>query len=124
MPLFKSGDALNDQFASYTTEQLIQIVTDKNNSYLPGEVETARRLLLVRGYDYRSKEQKTAEKELQAINQSRETLITTNIPPPVRVNRQSKPPSPGASFLKNWMWVWVLFILVRMIGCLIQHGKN
>jgi hypothetical protein len=121
MPLFKSGDPMHDRYAGYTTGQLIQIVTDKNNSYLPGEVETARRILLARGHDYRTKEQKTAEKKLQAINQERETIITTNIPPRVRVNRQNRPSA--GSGIKWWHWIWIILIMIRMIGCLFQHVK-
>ena len=124
MPLFKTGDAVNDQYAGYSTEQLIQIVTDKNESYAPGVVEAARRILLVRGHDYRTKEQKAAQRQVNAINTAREKVSAATLPQHrLRPNQQTRPPS-GGSFLKGWHWVWIIFIIVRVIGCLVKGGQH
>ncbi len=121
MPLFKTGDATHDQFAGYTTEQLIEIVTDTSGSYLAGEVETARKVLLARGYDYQSREQKRAEQEVQAINASRNNTASRQFPTPrVRITRSNQPPT-GGSRLKTWHWIWIILIFIRVIGCLMQH---
>jgi hypothetical protein len=118
MSLFKTGDATHDQFATYTTEQLIEIVND-GDSYLPGEVETARKVLLARGLDYRTSEQKQAEKELQRINALRDTAARDFATPRVRINRTNQ--SDSGTGLKTWHWIWIIVILIRLIGCLIQN---
>jgi hypothetical protein len=120
MSLFKTGDELHDQYASYTTEQLIQIVTDNDGFYSGNKVETARRILLTRGHDYRTKEQKAAEHEVKAMNLARENAAATT-PPRVRINRPRQPSS-GSAGLKTWHWIWITLILVRVIGCLLKKG--
>jgi hypothetical protein len=120
MSLFKTGDTTHDQYASYPTAQLIEIVTGKTGNHQPGEVETARRILLARGLDYRTKKQKAAEKQLQAINQDRGNTSSSPFP---WLNRQYKPFS-GGSGLKAWHWVWITIIIIRIIGCLARNGHN
>lgn len=121
MPLFKTGDATHHQFAGYTTQQLIEIVTGTNGSYLPGEVETARKVLLARGLDYRTSEQKRAEQEVRAINATSDNAARRQFPSPrVRITRSNYPPT-GGSGLKPWHWIWIVLIFIRVIGCLMQH---
>lgn len=117
MSLFKTGDAMHDQYAGYSTEQLIQIVTDKNESYAPGVVETARRILLARGHDYRTKEQKAAEKQLQTINRTRENTAAASQVRPY----QQRTPAKGSS-LKPWHWILIIYFIVRAVGCLAKMG--
>jgi len=110
MALFKSGDPIIDQYNNYSTEQLIQIVTDTNGSYLPGVVEAARSILLGRGYDYRTREQKAAQNTASALPRVRpDQSIKTNRPP-------------VSSAIKGWYWIYLVFVLVRMVACLIKHG--
>ncbi|OQP62137.1 hypothetical protein A3860_29760 [Niastella vici] len=126
MSLFKTGDATYDKYAAYSTEQLVQIVTDTSGNYQPGVVDTARRILLARGFDYRTKEQKAAEKQLKAINATRERTSTTTTAAATtafsrrQVRGQSRPAN--NSGLKAWHWIWIAFIIIRMIGCLMRHG--
>jgi len=112
MSLFKTGDVTHDQYATFSTEQLVQIVTDTTGRYQPEEVDTARRILLVRGFDYRTKEQKAAE-----ITAARAGTTTAFTQPPVR--RQSQPAN--KSGLKAWHWIWIILATIRMIGCLMRH---
>ena len=123
MPLFKTGDAIKDQYAAYSTEQLIQIVTDNHGTYTPGIVETARTILLGRGLDYRTKEQKAAQKELHAITRTREStgsaILSQPLVRPTRPNNQSK-----NSSIKAWHWFLIIFMIVRMVGCLIKFGQH
>ena len=126
MALFKSGNRTNDQYASYTTEQLIDIVTDKTGKHSPDEVEAARRILLVRGHDYRTKEQKAADQQATAqarTHSSSTSSATTFATPRVRVNRQ-RPSwgSSGGTGLKTWHWIWIILMLVRAIACLTRHN--
>jgi hypothetical protein len=123
MPLFKTGDAIKDQYAAYSTEQLIQIVIEKNGNYTPGVVETARTILLGRGFDYRTKEQKAAQKELHAINTTRENtgsaILSQPLVRPTRPNNQSK-----NSSIKSWHWFLIIFFILRMVGCLIKFRQH
>lgn len=116
MSLFKTGDPIHDEYANYSTEQLIKIVTDTEGFYSEGAVSSARRILLTRGYDYRTQEQKKAEKATEHI--IRETQWREQQTPRVRLNR---PPS-GGTGLKWWQWIWIVAILVRIIGCLIKNS--
>lgn len=113
MALFKSGDPIIDQYNHYSTEQLIQIVTDKNGSYLPGVVEAARSILLRRGYDYRTREQKAAENRAAASP----ALPRVRPDQSIKTNRP-----PVNSAIKGWYWIWLVFVLVRMIACLLKHS--
>ena len=115
MPLFKTGDAVNDLYASYSTEQLIQIVTDKNESYTPGVVESARRILLVRGFDYRTKAQQVAQRQVNAVNSARENAAAATLPR-VRINPQNRPAK--VSSLKPWHWILIIYFMIRLVGCL------
>ena len=114
MALFKSGDPIIDKYNSYRTEQLIEIVTDKSGTYSPGVVAAARSILLGRGHDYRTREQKTAE---------RKTTSATAAPlPRLRPNqsiKQNRPPVSTA--MKGWYWIWLVFVLVRLVACLMKH---
>lgn len=113
MALFKSGDPIIDQYNNYSTEQLIQIVTDTNGSYLPGVVEAARSILLGRGHDYRTREQKAAQN----------TAAAASAPPRVRPDQSIKTNRPAvSSAIKGWYWIYLVFVLVRMVACLIKHG--
>ncbi|OQP51258.1 hypothetical protein A4H97_27140 [Niastella yeongjuensis] len=124
MALFKSGDPVIDEYNNYSTEQLIQIVTDKNGTYAPGVVEAARSILLGRGHDYRTKEQKAAEKQLNNTNASRNTPSTSPMPllrlRPDQSIKRNRPPISSA--LKGWYWIWLVFVLVRLIACLMKHS--
>jgi len=110
MALFKSGDPVIDEYNNYSTEQLIQIVTDKNGSYSPGVVAAARSILLARGYDYRTKEQKAAEKQL--------AKPLPRVRPDQSIKR-NRPPISTA--IKGWYWIWLVFVLVRLVACLLKH---
>lgn len=123
MSLFKTGDATYDQYATYSTDELIQIVTNTTGSYLPGVMDTARRILLVRGFDYRTKEQKAAEKQLKAINNTRERSATTSSAfsqSRAGINRRNRPANNFG--LKPWQWVWITLAIIRMIACLAKHS--
>jgi hypothetical protein len=121
MALFKSGDPVIDEYNNYSTEQLIQIVTDEHGSYAPGVVAAARSILLGRGYDYRTKDQKAAEKQLKAINASRNTTSSTTTPRvrPDQSIKRNRPPISTA--IKGWYWIWLVFVLVRLVACLMKH---
>jgi hypothetical protein len=113
MALYKSGDPIIDQYNSYSTEQLIQIVTDMGGSYLPGVVEAARSILLGRGYDYRTKQQKAAQN----------TSTAAPALPRVRPDQSIKRNRPKVnSAIKGWYWIWLVFALVRMVACLMKHS--
>lgn len=117
MALFKTGDPEYDQYSSYTTEQLIKIVTDTDGFYNQGpSAETARKILLARGFDYRTKEQKKAEKEGKDF--VRETQWAQQQTPRVRLNR----PTSAGTGLKWWQWLWIILIIVRVISCLARNG--
>jgi hypothetical protein len=117
MALFKSGDPEYDQYAGYTTEQLIQIVTDTDGFHNQGpSVETARRILLSRGLDYRTSEQKEADRQTEALARDMEWRGQQR--PRVRLNR----PASGGTGLKWWHWLWIVLILVRVISCLARNG--
>ena len=113
MALFKSGDPIIDQYNNYSTEQLIQIVTDTNGSYLPGVVEAARSILLGRGYDYRTREQKAVQNTGPAAS----ALPRVRPDQSIKTNRP-----PVSSAIKGWYWIYLVFVLVRMVACLIKHG--
>lgn len=113
MALYKSGDPIIDQYNNYSTEQLIQIVTDTSGSYLPGVVEAARSILLGRGYDYRTAAQKAAQNSVAAAP----------VPPRVRPDQSIKTNRPPVnSAIKGWYWIWLVFVLVRLIACLMKHS--
>jgi hypothetical protein len=113
MALYKSGDPIIDQYNNYSTDQLIQIVTDTSGSYLPGVVEAARSILLGRGYDYRTKEQKAAQN----------TPPAAPAPPRVRPDQSIKQNRPAVnSAIKGWYWIWLVFVLVRLVACLMKHS--
>ncbi|AEW01360.1 hypothetical protein A4D02_31425 [Niastella koreensis] len=113
MALFKSGDPIIDQYNNYSTEQLIQIVTDTKGNYLPGVVEAARSILLGRGYDYRTKEQKATQNTASAIPAL----------PRVRPDQSIKTNRPQiGSAIKGWYWIYLVFVLVRLVACLMKHG--
>lgn len=113
MALYKSGDPIIDQYNNYSTEQLIQIVTDTGGSYLPSVVEAARSILLGRGYDYRTKEKKAAQK----------TSAATPALPRVRPDQSIKTNRPPiSSAIKGWYWIWLVFVLVRLVACLMKHS--
>jgi hypothetical protein len=116
MSLFKTGDSIHDEYANLSTEQLIKIVTDTEGFYTEGAVSAARKILLTRGLDYRTKEQKKAEKEVEAIIGERQWREQQT--PRVRLNR----PASGNTGLKWWQWIWIVVILVRIIGCLIKKS--
>lgn len=110
MALFKLGDPIIDQYNTYSTEQLIRIVTDTPGRYLPGEVEAARSILLGRGYDYRTEAQKAAQKTPAAM-------------PRLRPDQSIKANRPQiSSAIKGWYWIWLVFVLVRMVACLMKHS--
>ena len=116
MSLFKTGDPVHDEYASLSTERLIEIVTDTEGFYSEGAVAAARKILLTRGHDYRTKEQKKAEKQVNAF--VRETQWAQQQTPRVRLNR----PTSGNTGLKWWQWLWIILILVRVISCLTRNG--
>ena len=116
MSLFKTGDPIHDEYANHSTEQLIKIVTDTEGFYSEGAVSAARRILLTRGLDYRTKEQKKAEKATEAF--VREVQWREQQTPRVRLNR----PASGGTGLKTWHWIWIVLILVRVISCLARNG--
>ena len=113
MSLFKTGDPIHDEYASLSTEQLIKIVTDTEGFYSEGAVAAARKILLTRGFDYRTKEQKKAEKEVEAA--VGETQWAQQQTPRLRLK-------PAGTGLKWWQWLWIILILVRVISCLARNG--
>jgi|GEM_PF-5812977 len=113
MALFKSGDPIIDQYNNYSTEQLVKIVTDTNGSYLPGVVEAARSILLGRGYDYRPKKQKAA------ASTATPAPALPRLRPDQSIKR-NRPPVNAA--IKGWYWIWLVFVLVRMVACLMKHS--
>lgn len=115
MSLFKTGDPIHDEYASLSTEQLIKVVTDTEGFYSEGAVAAARKILLTRGFDYRTKEQKKAEKEVEAA--VRETQWRQQ-QPRIRLKR----PASAGTGLKWWQWLWIILILVRVISCLARNG--
>jgi hypothetical protein len=123
MALFKSGNNTSDQYASYSNKQLIDIVTDKTGNHSPDVVEAARRILLVRGHDYRTKEQKDAEKQLQAATREQEAAATIRSPR-TRIRSRTRtytPYIPSSGYgLKTWHWI--IIILIRAIACLARHS--
>lgn len=123
MPLFKTGVAINDQYAACSTEQLIHIVTDKQESSPPGVVETARRILLGRWLDYRTKVQKAAQQQLHAINTARVNTATAMASQPRVRPYQQRTPSKGSS-IKGWHWFLIIFFIIRMVGCLVKFGQH
>ena len=113
MALYKSGDPIIDEYNNYTTEQLIQIVTDTKGSYLPGVVEAARSILLGRGYDYRTPVQKAGQN----------TPPAAPARPRIRPDQSIKTNRPPiGSAIKGWYWIYLVFVLVRLVACLIKHG--
>src|SRR5690242_13618652 len=114
MSLFKTGDPIHDEYANHSTEQLIKIVTDTEGFYSEGAVSAARRILLTRGLDYRTKEQKKKEKEVEAS--ARERQLREQETPRIRFSR----PASDGTGLKWWQWIWIIVVLVRIIGCLMK----
>jgi hypothetical protein len=113
MALYKSGDPIIDQYNSYSTEQLIKIVTDTTGSYLPDVVEAARSILLGRGYDYRTATQKAAK------NTSPTVPALPRVRPDQSIKR-NRPPVNSA--IKGWYWIFLVFVLVRLVACLMKHS--